>query len=133
MPTQSPQWTLPRIVNVETRLASYPVPKIFYVGTERREVRQAVEITVQTDGPVPVRAISPVLFVGSTQVAEGEIVGENRYKFYAIEPAQLQSGAAIAFGWPGADLGVDAASALAQAVATSFRYSPGGQGGQGVA
>src|SRR5262249_27624169 len=115
---------LPGIVNIESRAVSYAVPKIFFVGSERREVRQAVEITVQTDAPIPARAISPVIFVGGTPIVEMETVGRNLYKFYAIEPSQLQQGAAIAFGWPEMGRGGAISPAPDQLVATNFRYRP---------
>ncbi|HEX8107263.1 MAG TPA: hypothetical protein VF516_06010 [Kofleriaceae bacterium] len=120
------------MLNIDVQLVSYDAPKIFFVGAERREVRQAVEITVQTAAPIPARALSPVLFVGNAEVVEMEALGRNRYKFYALEPARLEQGAAIAFGWPGQAAGSrDDGTALAQRTVTSFRYRLAG--GRGVA
>jgi hypothetical protein len=116
---------LPRIVNLTTRLATYDVPKIFFVGPERKEVRRALEITIQTDGRIPVRAISPVLWLGDAAIAEMEKVGINQYRFYAIEPSRLRDGAAIAFGWPEVPPGQEPA---AQRVATNFRLRLGAPG-----
>lgn len=117
---------LPRIVNITTRLATYEVPKIFYVGPEKKEVRRAVEITVQTASPIPVRALSPVIWIGDSPVREMETVGANQYRFYAIDPGQLRDGAAIAFGWPEVEPGrAGEVARAAQRVATSFRLRLG--------
>jgi hypothetical protein len=116
-------WDLPRVLNIDVRLVSYGTPKIFLVGPEKREIRQAVEITVQTAEPIPARAISPVLFVGNAEVVEMEDLGRNRYKFYALEPARLEQGAAIAFGWSDERAGSRGdGTALAQRTVTNFRY-----------
>lgn len=128
--TRSRSNTLPRIVNVTTRLATYDVPKIFYVGPEKKEVRRALEITVQTDAPIPARAVSPVIWIGDAPVAEMETVGANRYRFYALDPALLRDGAAIAFGWPELEPGRAGGGgrAAAERIATSFRLRLGATG-----
>jgi len=115
--------TLPRIVNITTRLASYDAPKIFFVGPERREVRRAVEITVHTESPIPGRALSPVIWIGDTPVAEMEVVGPNQYRYYAFEPATLRDGAEIAFGWAEVEPG-----RAPQRIATNFRLRLGAPG-----
>ncbi|MBK8258898.1 MAG: hypothetical protein IPK82_40345 [Polyangiaceae bacterium] len=123
--------TLPNVVDVQMRVATYSTPKIFFVGSERREVTSAVEITVRTSSPIPARALSPVIYVGDSPVIEMEVTGRNEYKFYALEPTRLQQGAAIALGWSGraADRRPGAAN-LAERVATRFRYQIGGGGSQ---
>jgi hypothetical protein len=125
---RGPLDTLPRIVSVSTRLADYAVPKIFFVGTERKEVRRALEITVQTDAPIPARAISPVIWIGDAPVREMETVGPNQYRFYALDPAPLRDGAAIAFGWPEVEPG-RAGAGGPNKIATSFRLRLGTSGG----
>jgi hypothetical protein len=116
---------LPSIVSISSRLATYATPKVFFVGPEKREVRQAIEITVETAAPIPARSLSPVIWVGEARVIEYEMVAPNRYKFYAIEPSRLRDGAAIAFGWPDAERGRPGGAA-AQRTATNFRFRLGG-------
>jgi hypothetical protein len=90
---------LPGVISIMTRAVRYVVPRIFYVGAERREVRDAVEITVHTEGPLPVRALSPALWVGDVPVHEMEAVARYQYRFYALEPGKLSEGAPLALGW----------------------------------
>ena len=59
----------------------------------------AIEFTVTTDGPFPVRALGPALYVGQTAVIESEQVEGERYRFLAFEPDALEEGAPIALGW----------------------------------
>ena len=102
--------TLPRIERVTTRLATYEVPRIFYVGQERKEIRRALEITIKTASRIPSLDRSPILWVGEVPVAEMEAVGVNEYRFYALDPAVLRDGAVIAFGWPHPEPGRPAGS-----------------------
>ncbi len=96
-----PPWHLPRIIDLRAARARYEEPKIFYVGSERREVDEAVEIRIETDSPIPAQASSPILYVGETEVIEYRMGDDDHsYVYYALEPRRLREGAEIAFGWP---------------------------------
>jgi hypothetical protein len=99
-PSSPDPWPLPRIVDVEVALRDYDAPRVTYRGMERVEHRQAVEIVLETSGPIPARALSPVLYVGDELVEDWETVGPNHYRFYAFEPERLQDDAPLAIGWP---------------------------------
>jgi hypothetical protein len=58
-----------------------------------------VEFMVRTDGPIPVRALGPALFVGDVAVTECERVEDTLYRFLAFDIDQLRQGAPIAWGW----------------------------------
>lgn len=106
-------WPLPRVLSIAVRRVEYPQAKVYYVGSQRRETRRAVEFRVATDAPLPVRAVTPVLKVGNITVPDYTTEGGNRYRFVAYEPDGFQADATIRWGWPGAgDL-----------MATPFRFN----------
>ncbi len=78
----------------------YPEPRLYYVATRPVLAREAVEILVRTDGPLPVRAWSPAIFVGEVPVVAYEIGQPNSYRFFAYDMAALREGAPISLGWP---------------------------------
>jgi hypothetical protein len=61
--------------------------------------QEAVEFLVRVSGPIPPRALAPALFVGDVEVFESEAMGDNVYRFLALDPARLKRGAAIGWGW----------------------------------
>lgn len=64
------------------------------------EHKEAVELMVKTAGPIPERALSPVLIVGDVAVDDYEVAGQNLYRFYAFEVKQLREGAPMRLEWP---------------------------------
>jgi hypothetical protein len=107
-------WRLPNLVSIAARRVTYPRPKVYYVGTERRQTQQAVELQVATSQPIPVRAVTPVLLIGKVAIADYTTEGATRYRFVAYEPDSLAPGAIIRWGWPGSPKAL---------IATSFRFS----------
>jgi hypothetical protein len=95
---------LPAIVSVEASRVRYDPPHRFYVGAEPVEVSDAVELLVRTAAALPVRAISPVLFIGETVIADYEVVGANLYRFFVFNLERVLPGAPIGIGWPFAPL-----------------------------
>jgi len=112
---QEGQYDLPEILEVEATRVRYPQPRIYFVGREQREAREAVEILVRTSRSLPVMAMPPVIFVGETPILEYGQAGPKRYRFYVFQPERLQAGSPISIGWPD-----DPASK----VPTRFRYEP---------
>jgi hypothetical protein len=95
-------WRLPKIVKLEARLARYRVPRRHTTAQGAQEVREAVEVDVYTDGEFIQRALSPVLRVGDAVLAWGERVGENHYRFRAVEPEMslMREGNPVELAWP---------------------------------
>jgi len=116
-PPRESESRLPEVVRVEAVRVRFPEPRTYFFGRESREVRQAVELLVETSDDLPVMDLPPILYVGETPVPEYEPVGPRRYRFTAYEPQRLQEGAVISLGWP---------FAPSTKVATRFRYQPGG-------
>lgn len=115
-PRPSPLWTLPRVLDVRIRPVRFPEPRVFYAGTERRQTTEAVEIVVRTAAPLPIRAVSPVVYVGDVVVADYDTTGDNLYRFVAFEPRTLLPDAPVSLGWPGRP--------PASRVALAARYRP---------
>jgi hypothetical protein len=65
------------------------------------EFSNAIEIVVQTDGEIPIRALSPALHVGSAELAENERVSSTSYRFFVLDEDALREGAPITLGWVG--------------------------------
>lgn len=86
------------------------------VADRPREFTEAIEILVHTTGEFPIRALSPVLFIGDVKIAHYEREGENTYRFYAYNPDELKEGAPISLGWP---------FSSNRATPTNFRYEIG--------
>jgi len=95
-------WQLPKIMKLEARLVRYRVPRRFTRPEGVQEVREAVEVEVYTDGDFVQRALSPILRVGDVVLVWGERVGENHYRFRAVEPEMtlLREGSPVELAWP---------------------------------
>jgi hypothetical protein len=92
---------LPSIANVQASRARYDPPRAIFIGRELVQVRDAIELLVRTTAALPVRDVSPVLFIGETAVADYETAGQNLYRFFVFtNPERLVQGAPIAIGWP---------------------------------
>lgn len=95
-----PVLTLPRVLSVTTSATSLsPARRNF--DSDLPALEHTVEVVVETDGPIPVRALSPVLYVGGTPLTEVAAIDETHYRFVALAPAELADGAPITLGWSG--------------------------------
>lgn len=94
-------WTLPKIKELKIERVRYRVPRKHTVGGREVVFEEGVEILVQTDGEIPIRALSPALHIGSAEVAENEQVDARLYRFFVFDEAALRAGASITLGWVG--------------------------------
>jgi hypothetical protein len=99
--TQNHSFKLPQIENIEIKLIPYEAPKLRYFKSSFSKFSRAIEIIITTDAPIPVRALSPVLYIGETSLTESEIIKENSYRFLAFEINELKDNTPIYFGWQG--------------------------------
>lgn len=97
-----PRLDLPRVVAVTPRLARFDPPPHRNFTSALPRLERTVELLVETDGPIPVRALSPVLWVGDAAVTEVVAVDDTHYRFVALEPGALRDGAPVTLGWSGA-------------------------------
>ena len=86
---------LPAIVSVEASRVRYDPPRQFYVGAQPVQVSDAVELLIRTTAALPVRAISPVLFIGDTVIADYEVAGANLYRFFVFNLERALPGSPI--------------------------------------
>jgi hypothetical protein len=94
-------WKLPKVVKLAIERVRYSKPRRHVVAGRVVEFPEGVEILIRTSAEIPVRALSPALFIGSIEVAENEQVAQTEYRFFVLNPERLVDGAAIGFGWAG--------------------------------
>ncbi|HSF49530.1 MAG TPA: hypothetical protein VLA74_02115 [Nitrososphaeraceae archaeon] len=99
--TQNQNFQLPSIKDIQIKLIPYKPPKHRYFESSFSKYTQAIEFTVLTDNPIPIRALSPALYVGKIPATEGESLSENKYRFLAFEINKLQDNEPIYFAWQG--------------------------------
>ena len=109
-------WALPRVLDVEFRPVKYAEPRPYYVGRERRQTSEALEIMVRTAAPLPIRALSPVIYLGDVPVEDYEVAGPNLYRYLMFDAPALLAGAPVSLGWPG--------QPAASRIALAARYPP---------
>ncbi len=99
--SQAPDWKIPAIASVRIRKAEYRprAPRNF--KSPLKPVPDALEIVVKLESPMPVRAIPPILYVGSQRLTESEAVDEKglEIRFWVLDLTKLESDAPIALAW----------------------------------
>lgn len=94
-------WALPAIKAVSIERVRYKNPRKHPVGGQLVTIEEAIEITIETDGEIPVRALSPALNVGQAQMVENEPVGTRGLRFFVTDGQALRDGAPISLSWVG--------------------------------
>lgn len=115
-PRREPDATpLPNVTQVAFVFVTYDEPRLVPSNGTTVSFDDAVEIWVQMDGPIPTRAVSPALLVGSIPITNCRSLDSELYVFTAYEHQNLNAGDALALTWsaPGAEL-----------VTTTFVYQP---------
>jgi hypothetical protein len=108
-------WELPDVKSVKIERVRYQTPRKHTIAGRLVEFREGVEITIQTDGEIPVRALSPALHIGPAEVPENERIGEGAYRFFVLDETALEKGAPVVLGW----VGIPPTKARSK-----FRYEP---------
>lgn len=94
-------FSLPQVIDIAIKATSFDPPKLRNFAPSLPPSSDAVEFIVKTDAPIPVRALGPVLYVGTTPVTEVSEIAENTYRFIAPTRKDLRQDAEIALGWTG--------------------------------
>jgi len=94
-------WPLPNVTGLVIRRATYKPPLKFMIRGKLVDWRKGVEIQVETDGPIPVRALTPALFVGDAELDRVQALAETSHRFFALDESALKAGAPILLGWSG--------------------------------
>ena len=112
-PSSPNLWSLPKISKLQIDRVTYSTPRRHVAGGRVVEFYDCIEILVQTDNDIPIRALSPALYVGNIEVAENERVSKGHYRFFVFDEEKLKDGAAISLGW---------ASVTGKRARTKFKY-----------
>ena len=95
----SEAYKLPAIKELSMKVVKFTPPKFEHVRSYLENYKEALEITIITEAPIPARAATPVLYIGNMKVSY-YIKGkkDNEYHFYAFELNKLPE-APIGWGW----------------------------------
>ena len=74
---------MPKVLDIQIRVTTFEAPRLRNFTSSLPRSDEAVEFIVQTDGPIPIRALAPALYVGDAAVTEVTEVGPNTYRFVA--------------------------------------------------
>lgn len=96
-----PDFRLPAVLGVVARRTRFEPPAHRNFTSSLPAVESTVEFLVETDGPIPARALAPVLYVGDVPVTEVSVQDETHYRFVSVSPDQLRAGAPVTLGWSG--------------------------------
>jgi hypothetical protein len=109
-----PDLSLPGVLDVQIRPAAFRPRALRNFESSLPSSEDAVEFIVRTDGPIPIRALGPALYVGETPVTEVTQIEPNTYRFVAPSRRNLARDAPIRLGWTG--------QPPAERGLTNFRY-----------
>jgi hypothetical protein len=92
-------WNLPDVLTTEVHHVHYKTPRRYTLQGKDYEASEAVEITIETSEPFPIRALNPTLFVGDVALTPIEAESDLRYRFVALQPDALKPAAPITIAW----------------------------------
>ena len=119
-PERRDLWTLPGLKDVRSVRVRYRRPRRVLVDGVAVDRAEGVELQVQTDGEIPIRALSPAIFVGDTEIADNVTVDTTSHRFLVQDEQALSAGDEIRLGWVGQAPQKPARAAGGKA----FRYEP---------
>ena len=96
-----PRYELPTVTGVEVRRITWEAPRRRNFASALPESAEAVEFLVETEEPIPARALSPVLYVGDTPIVEVSADDATHYRFVGLRPETYEAGAPLSLGWSG--------------------------------
>ena len=96
-----PDLSMPKVLDIQIRATKFEPPRLRNFASSLSSSDDAVEFIVKTDGPIPIRALGPVIYAGETAVTEVTEVGPNTYRFVAPTREGLRQDAPISLGWTG--------------------------------
>jgi len=99
-PLRPEQFRLPKILSLKSEWVKFTPPKFKHLKSHLEKYKEALQITIVTDGPIPARAATPLLFIGEFKVdyyTPGK--KENEYYFYFFEAKKLKGKTPVRWGW----------------------------------
>lgn len=81
-------------------MVDFKPPKFKHIKSYLEKYNNALEITIVTEGQIPPRAATPVLYMADAKISYYTIgKKENEYLFYAFEWKKMKEGEVIQWGW----------------------------------
>jgi hypothetical protein len=99
-PLRPDMFRLPEITELSMKVVPFTAPQFKHLKSHLEKYKQALEITIITNGPIPARGATPVLYINGTMVShytKGK--KENEYRFYLFEWKRLKKESPIKWGW----------------------------------
>ncbi|MDX1414721.1 MAG: hypothetical protein R3293_11060 [Candidatus Promineifilaceae bacterium] len=96
-----PEWRLPEMVAIEIQLVEHEARRSRNFESVLAQYNVAVEFIVKTEQPIPIRALSPVLYIGEEHVSEYDVLEADTYRFLGFQIDRFMPGAPISWGWIG--------------------------------
>jgi|SRR6186713_665075 len=91
---------LPKIISLKMKLIDFKAPKLKTFTSSLSKYKRAIEITIVTDKPIPIRNIAATIYIGNTAAIHSEEgKGTNEYKFYVFDFEKLKQDEIISWGW----------------------------------
>jgi hypothetical protein len=100
-PEPRPAQDLPQVTDLRARRVRFEPPERRNFPSALPRLDSTVEFLVETDAPIPARALAPVLYVGDTPASEVTADDATHYRFVTLQPDALEDGAPISLGWSG--------------------------------
>lgn len=94
-------FSMPKVLHVQIRATRVEAPRLRNFTSSLPAGDDAVELIVETEQPIPIRALGPALYVGDTAVTEVTEVAPRTYRFVAPTSRGLERDAPIGLGWTG--------------------------------
>ncbi len=94
-------WTLPAISAVSIRRVRHERARQHTIAGRLVDFDEGVEIIIETDGQIPIRALAPALHIGAAELTESAQVDERTHRFFVLDESMLVSGEQILLGWVG--------------------------------
>ena len=91
---------LPKIISLKMKLIDFKAPKLKTFTSRLSKYKRAIEITIVTDSPIPIRNIAPAIYIGNALTIHSEEgKAKNEYKFYIFDFEKLKQNEPILWGW----------------------------------
>lgn len=68
-PLRLEQFELPAIKDIQIRMVDFKPPKFKHIKSYLEKYNDALEITIVTEGPIPPRAATPVLYIAGAKIS----------------------------------------------------------------
>jgi hypothetical protein len=94
-----PNHKLPNILSLKSRKVKYKSPNLKYFKSFLESNEEAIEVIITTDSAIPIRADTPMLYIGEFKTAEMEQIDDKSYRFLLLNIGEIKEGLDISWNW----------------------------------